>query len=242
MATVMNKEKKFSLSTLNGSALQGNAWKNRRPQSTIPIWKAPSYTRKWDLTFSLGYRVTEYEVLKLLFDAGCIDDNNVKEYIRGIVVGENLFNGHVFVFCTKPELSDIFVEKLMIYADAEEFMIYNCHSYSNSEISVRFSHIHPSIDIENDIVKGHLESYGKVKNWSRVKDPRFGVPTCAVNFIMYEQDLRAHPLPSRIHINQSPCNISYRTQSRLCFKCGSPNHMKRDCPQPAHVVIQTIQL
>ena len=204
----MNKGKKITLSSLNGNSQDGNAWKNRRPQSTIPMWKAPSYSRKWDLTFSLGYRTTEYEVLKILYDSGCIDDQNVNENLRGVALGENMFNGQVFVYCAKPQLSDIFVGKLLDYAHAENFILHNCHSYSNVEVSVRFSYIHPSIDIENDIVKGHLGSYGRVKNWSRVKDPKFGVPTCAVNFIMFEQDLRAHPLPSRIQINQSPCNIS----------------------------------
>ena len=216
-----------SLSTLTGN-LRGNVWGRRRPLSTINTWNAPSYSKEWDLTFSYGRETSEYEVLKLLYDSECISDDNIHEYLRGIVVGENLHNGQVIVFCAKPGLSDIFVEKLLNFAGDT---IKKCHSYSNTEIPVRFSFIHPSIDIEADIIKRHLQNYGEVKEWSYIRDKKFGVRTGAVVFIMYERDLKVRPLPSKIFINHMYCRISYRTQVKTCFSCGSPSHMKRDCPK-----------
>ena len=86
-----------SLVDLNERLPQGNVWQYRgRPKSLIPrvavpMWDTPSYTREWDLTFSLGRETTEYEVLRLLLNSGCIDDTNIHEMIRGIVVGDNCY-------------------------------------------------------------------------------------------------------------------------------------------------------
>ena len=144
-----------SLVDLNERLPHGNVWQNRgRPKSLIPrvavpTWDTPSYSREWDLTFSLGRETTEYEVLRLLLNSGCIDDTNIHDMIRGIVVGDNFSNGQVFVYCAKPHLSNIFVRKLKDFLGVA---IQNCHTYSNEEIPVKFSFIHPSVDIQKDIV------------------------------------------------------------------------------------------
>ena len=201
-----------------------NAW--RRPRHNT--WKAPSYSRSNDMTFSFGRETNEVEVLRLLHDSGCIDIKNTGATIKGFKIGGNLHNGQVMVYCAKPGLSDIFVEKLLNFAGND---IMKCHSYSNNEIPVRFSFIHPSINIKEDIVEAHLvKNHGPVKEWSLIRDKRYGVPTGAVVFIMKEEDLRANPLPEGIFINHMYCRISYRTQERICFDCRQPGHVAKNCP------------
>ena len=232
---ITSKERRMatpSLVDLNERLPHGNVWQNRgRPKSLIPrvavpTWDTPSYSREWDLTFSLGRETTEYEVLRLLLNSGCIDDTNIHDMIRGIVVGDNFSNGQVFVYCAKPHLSNIFVRKLKDFLGVA---IQNCHTYSNEEIPVKFSFIHPSVDIQKDIVDRHLKKYGEVKSWSYVTDRRYNVRTCAVIFLMKERDLNENPLPSKIFINGRICRISYKNQPKTCFTCGSTEHMKKDC-------------
>ena len=202
----------------------GNAWRRPRQHDT---WRAPSYSKSMDMTFSFGRETTELEVLKLLHDSGCIDVSNTAASIRGFKIGSNLHNGQVMVYCVKPGLSDIFVEKLLAFAGDR---IVKCHSYSNNEIPVRFSFIHPSIDIKKDIIDAHLVKYGQVKEWSLIRDKKYGVPTGAVIFIMKEEELRENPLPESIFINHMYCRISYRTQERICFECRKPGHLAKNCP------------
>ena len=201
-----------------------NPW--ARPR--YPRWKTSNYHRECDMTFSLGRETNYEEVFELLKVSGCIDPVRWFETLRSIRIHNNsVDNGQVMVFCTKPGLSDEFADKLNALPGD---LIRKCHSYTDKDIPVKFSFIHPSVDIEMDIVRAHLEKdHGPVKEWFELKEKKYNIPTGAYIFIMKEEDLKVNPLPEQIFLNHLPCYISYRTQKRICYKCKQPGHIANNC-------------
>ena len=146
-----------------------------------------------------------------------------------IQIGQNQENGQVMVYTRTAELGDIFVDKLL--ALPESVGIRKCHSYSDREVTVRFSFIHPSIDVEKDIIHGFLEKEcGKVVDWWPVIHPRLKVPIGPVMFVMTDHDLQENPLPEAIYLQNDLVYITYRTQARKCHTCGEVGHFARQCP------------
>ena len=208
----------------NERTIGSNPW--ARPQ--YPRRNTPGCHRKLDMIFSLGRETNYEEVKNLLRVAGCIDPNDMYHNVRAIrIFNNNIHNGQVFVYCTTPGLSDIFAERLNALPGN---LIRKCHSYTDRDIPVKFSFIHPSVNIQRDVVNAHLEKdYGHVKEWFELKETKDKIPTGAYTFIMREEDLKKNPLPEQVFLGGIPCYISYRTQNRVCYKCNLPGHLARDC-------------
>ena len=96
---------------------------------------------------------------------------------------------------------------------------------------MKFHFIHPSVNIQRDIVDKFLVKFGQVKSWHATIDPLFKLLTGQYVFMMFEDDLKRNPLPMTIYINGVPCTISYRTRVKTCFKCGEEGHFKSGCPK-----------
>ena len=203
------------------------AW-SRPPE--YPYLKVKSYSRYHDMTFSLGRETSHAEVESLLIKAGCFEAGKLHDYVKQIRITGNRENGQVFVECRGPGLSDIFVEKIN-NMDLEHDTIRKCHSYTNNDIPVKFSFIHSSIDIQEEIVNKFLKDYGEVKEWFPVVDKLTKIPTGPYIFIMKDEDLQKRPLPESVFLNHMQTYISYRTQVRRCHNCDKLGHMRRECSE-----------
>ena len=202
----------------------------------VPLYKpsyprivSKSYSRDNDITFSLGKPTDYEEVLHLLWKAGCVEDPlTLSNKVNQLRITRNLDNGQVFVTCAESGVADKWVDSLN---ELENTSIKKCHSYTNKEIPVKFSYLHASIDIENDIVNGFLKGYGRVKEWFPLKDKQFGIPNGSFIFVMYEEDLQNKPLPECMFVNHMQVWISYRTQVTRCHTCNEEGHYSRECPK-----------
>ena len=143
------------------------AWKRPLVRPKIPKLTVSSYSRENDFTFSFGRYVDYDEVISLLLLSGCVQPENMVEEIRMLKITKSIHNGQVFVTCAKPGVCDKWVKKLNALEGAS---IRKCHSYSDKEVTVRFGFIHPSIDIQKEIVEGFLEKYDPVKEWSALRE------------------------------------------------------------------------
>ena len=134
--------------------MNANSWRRPLIKPKIEKLTISSYSRENDFTFSFG-RIVDYdEVVGLLLLSGCVEPNNLAEEISMLKITKSIHNGQVFVTCAKPGVCEEWVKKLN---SLEDTSIRKCHSYSDKEVTVKFSFIHPSIDIENEIVKKFLE-------------------------------------------------------------------------------------
>ena len=106
-----------------------------------------------------------------------------------------------------------------------------CHSYKVQEVAVKFHFIHPSVNIQKDVIDKFLSTYGKVKSFHPQVDPVFKLLTGQYVFIMYEEELEKNPLPMMVYINGVPSAVSYRTRVKTCFKCGKDDHFRSNCPE-----------
>ena len=215
-----------------------NAWSRPLVKPKVPKLKVASYTRENDLTFSFGRHVDYDDVVGLLMLSGCVEPNTLLEQISMLKITKSIHNGQVFVTCAKPGVCQDWVNKLNTL---EGTSITKCHSYSDKEVTVRFSYIHPSIDIQREIVEKFLEDYGDVKEWSALRDKKYGIPNGSYVFIMKEEDLAKKPLPESIFLNHMQCFISYRTQVILCHNCGEEGHISKNCSKMFFPHLQSSQ-
>ena len=79
--------------------------------------------------------------------------------------------------------------------------IRKCHSYTDKELPVKFNFVHPSIDIQKDIVDGFLGKYCQGKEWFPLKDKTYGIQNGQYVFIMREEDLQKNPLFESVFLN-----------------------------------------
>ena len=212
------------------------AWKRPLVRPKIPKLTVSSYSRENDFTFSFGRYVDYDEVISLLLLSGCVQPENMVEEIRMLKITKSIHNGQVFVTCAKPGVCDKWVKKLNALEGAS---IRKCHSYSDKEVTVRFGFIHPSIDIQKEIVEGFLEKYGPVKEWSALCDKKYGIPNGSYIFIMQEEDLAKKPLPESVFLNHIQTFISYGTEVVLCHNCGNEGHISKDCTETSFPSLQS---
>ena len=215
------------------NALNGNfndyrsEWMQSRRSASI---KSGSYTKDFDFTFSLGRPTTRREIGNLLCKCGAF---NSYEEISGklkhmSINNNNNENGQVLIQCGKDVLAEDIVDKLLAM---ENSPVKRCHSYKVQEVAVKFHFIHPSVNIQRDIVDTYLKKYGKVISWHPTIDPLFKLLTGQYVFMMLEEDLKRNPLPTTMYINGVPCAITYRTRVKTCFLCGEEGHFKSNCPK-----------
>ena len=136
------------------------SWKNPNTSASI---HSSSFTKEYDITFSLGRPTGRLEVVDILRSSGAIPKNDdLHDYISMITINDfNEQNGQVLIRCVnRPGLANNMVRKLGELVDP---VLLRCHSYANSEVPVRFNFIHPSVDIQCDVVDNFLVKYGKVK-------------------------------------------------------------------------------
>ena len=199
-----------------------------QPRNTASI-RSGSFTKEYDFTFSLGRPTNRREVGNLLCQSGaCASYREVSEKLTFININNNSTeNGQVLIQCCQKALADEMIDKLI---EMEDNPVKRCHSYNVREVPVKFHYIHPSVNIQRDVVDGFLNKYGKVKSWHAQIDPLFKLLTGQCIFLMYEEDLKKNPLPTTIYINGIPTAVSYRTRVRTCFLCGKEGHYKSGCP------------
>ena len=125
-----------------------------------------------------------------------------------------------------PGESDEWVDKLR---KLRGIRLIKLHSYTNKEIQVKFSHIHPTISVKKYILHNILADYSVKEYWHDV-DYKFGVPNGSCTFILYEEELQRKPLPESIFLNNSQCWISYATRPITCHSCGKQGHFESECP------------
>ena len=199
-----------------------------KPRNTGSISSA-SFTKEFDFTFSLGRPTNRREIGNLLCKCGAFDSyNELSQKLNYIGVNNNnTENGQVLIQCGDKVLAEEIVEKLI---DMEDSPVRRCHSYNVKEVPVKFNNIHPSVNIQRDVVDGYLEKFGKVKSWHAQIDPLFKLLTGQYIFVMYEEDLKKNPLPTTVFINGVPASVSYRTRVKTCFTCGKEGHYRGNCP------------
>ena len=203
------------------------AWSHRGPSP--PVLELNSYSRFNDLTFSVGRKTDLLEVNEMMIKAGCYKRGELLDYVNQMRLTGNLENGQIFVECNRPGLNDVFVDKLNGLT-LSEGSIRKCHSYSNRDLLVRFSYIHSSVDVENEIVNKFLRKYGEVLDWWPVKDKDLKIPTGPYMFVMKEEDIKRNPLPESIYLNHMQVFINHRNQVKVCHNCGKAGHYRRECP------------
>ena len=140
------------------------------PRSSASI-KSDSFTKEYDLTFSLGRPTHRREIVNLLCRCGAIDSyQDLRNVIKMISIGNNEENGQVLIQCVKPGSSDDIVDRLN---SMDNTPVKRCHSYTNKEVPVKFHFIHPSVNIQRDIVDRFLANFGRVKEWHPQRDHTF---------------------------------------------------------------------
>ena len=192
--------------------------------------KSASFTKEFDLTFSLGRPTNRREVGNLLCRCGAFESyQELSQNLTHISINNNSSeNGQVLIQCTKDGLADEIVDKLL---GMDNSPVKRCHSYNVKEVPVKFHFIHPSVNIKRDIVDGYLSKFGKVINWHAQVDPLFKLLTGQYIFLMLEEDLKKNPLPTTIYINGVPTSVHYKTRVKTCFKCGEEGHYRNNCPK-----------
>ena len=213
-------------------ALSGNfndyrsGWMKSRNSASI---NSDTFTKEYDLTFSLGRPTNRREVGNLLCQSGAFSSyREVTERLTLITINNNSTeNGQVLIQCRKKEYTNEIVDSLISMADSP---VKRCHSYNIQEIPVKFHFIHPSVSIQRDVVDKFLKKFGKVKSWHAQIDPLFKLLTGQYVFVLYEDDLKKNPLPSTVYINGVPTTVSYRGRVKTCFLCGEEGHYKSECP------------
>ena len=205
-----------------------------QPRNTASITSA-SFTKEFDFTFSLGRPTNRREVGNLLCKCGAFESyKELSEKLTFIAINNNSTeNGQVLIQCGDKILADDVVDKLN---DMDNTPVKRCHSYNIKEVPVKFHHIHPSVNIQRDVVDGFLTKFGKVKSWHAQIDPVFKLLTGQCIFVMFEDDLKKNPLPTTVFINGVPTAVSYRTRVKTCFLCGKDDHFKTNCPNKENSV------
>ena len=205
-----------------------NAWNKPLYKPRYPRITLESYTREDDLTFSFGRATSYSEVLNLLSRSGCFNPEDYLSAIKMLRITKSLDNGQVFVTSSEKGLADLWAEKVNKFAGED---IKKCHTYTDKEVLVHFSFIHPSVDVETEIVNGFLRKFhGRVKDFFPQKDKFWKIPNGSWAFVMFEEDLRANPILECIYLNNVQVWISYRTQVNLCHNCGEGGHFSSNCP------------
>ena len=186
-----------------------------------------NYTREDDLTFSFGRPVECAEVLNLLARSGCFEAEDYLSAIKMLRITKRLNNGQVFVTTSQKGVADLWADRVNTFAGLG---IKKCHTYTSKEVLVHFGAIHPSVDVEKEIVAAFLRKYhGRVKDYFPQLIKNFDIPTGAWTFVMFEEDLKINPIPECVYIGNVPCYVSYRTQEAYCFKCGKDGHKAFEC-------------
>ena len=220
----------YSAALQGGTSGNYNGYRREwmKPRDVASI-TSNSFTKEYDLTFSLGRTTSRREVVDLLCRCGALKSYaDVNNCLGMISIGNNVLNGQVLIQCLKPGLCDEIVQKLI---NMEDSPVRRCHTYSNGEVPVKFHFIHPSVDIERDVVKNFLSSFGQVKEWHATRDSVFKLLTGAYVFVMYEKDLKKNPLPSTVFINGVPSAVTYKSRPKICFTCGKEGHFKNECSE-----------
>ena len=206
-----------------------NDWSRPLIRPNVPKVDITTYTRENDLTFSFGEYVDYDDVVGLLLQSGCIDRKNYLNEIKMLKITKSLHNGQVFITCAQPNVCDEWVAKLNFMQGSG---IRKCHSYSDKDVTVKFSFIHPSINIQKEIVENYLEKFhGPVKEWSALKENKWGIPNGAYVFIMREEDLAHRPILESILLGHVKVFVSYRTQVVTCHNCNEKGHIAVNCPK-----------
>ena len=215
------------------NALSGNfneyrsGWMKSRNSASL---SSDTFTKNLDFTFSLGRPTTRREVGNLLCRCGIFDSYQEisKNFTHISINNNNMENGQVLITCRKDGIADEIVDKLN---GMEDSPVKRCHSYNNREVAVKFHFIHPSVNIQRDIVDKFLCKFGKVKSWHPQIDPLFKLLTGQYIFIMFEEDLKKNPLPQTIFINGVPTAVHYSSRVKTYFKCREGGHYKSDCSE-----------
>ena len=195
---------------------------------SYPKLTLDGYTRENDITFSFGRPTTSDEVISLLVHSGCVNAETYPEEISMMRINhKNVDNGQVFITSTKPGLSDLWVEKLIAL---EGTTLKKCHAYTNKEVHVRVSYIHSSMDI-SQFVREHLEKYGKVKDWWKNVDYKYGLYNGIVTCIMFEDQLKLNPIPEKVVLNNVDVHIYYASRKQTCHICNGEDHLVEECPK-----------
>ena len=180
-----------------------NAWNNRLFKPKYPRIPATSYSREDDLTFSFKRGTSYPEVLNLLSRSGCFEPENYLDAIRMMRITKRTDNGQVFITTAEKGVADIWADRINAFAKDS---IYKCHTYTNKEVLVHFSAIHPSVNIPKDIIQGYLlKQHGRVKDFFPQLEKSYKIPTGGWSFVMFEEDLKANPLPECILLEGVPC-------------------------------------
>ena len=106
-----------------------------------------------DLTFSFGRDTNMEEVMSLLAFTGCIDIETYYDQLRMVRINNRKKdNGQVLITCPSGE-SGNWVSKLERFKGK---LLKKLHSYSNKEVQVKFSCVHPNLSVKwilNNVLK-----------------------------------------------------------------------------------------
>ena len=125
-----------------------SSWMKSRNSASI---KSDDFTKDFDFTFSLGKPTSRREVGNILCQSGAF--NSYKEMSEKLthmsINNNNTENGQVLIQCGKDILADDIVDLLL---DMDNTPVKRCHSYKVQEVAVKFSFIHPSVNIKRDVI------------------------------------------------------------------------------------------
>lgn len=216
---------------------QPNFWASRANKPKFPRLKMETFSKEYDVTFSLGRPTDETEVMLILLNAGCVKAESYMDSIRMLKIRGNVQNGQVLITCKEKGQSDEFADKINALKHPD---IRKCHSYTSKQMPVRINFIHPTMNVQEDFIKNFLEKeHGEVLDHFPNVTAKYGIPDGSYTFIMKEDQLEERPLPESIFLNQIQSFISYRTQIRTCHKCDKPGHMSDECTNIAFPLLSS---